>query len=367
LNTLRHFGRFVFVLLAVWVWGCSENNTTAPPPSPPQIGLERITGMVNDDTYDVFVDSQNRLWVSTENGIYMFPTPQGPFDLKNATQFTDRDGIPNLRCRGVNELNGKVYVATWGGGFGIYNNATPWEAVEPVDTLLTGRVYEMAPDDTSMWLATVERVTQYLDNGATSIRDRLVDWGKAFGDRKFSSIVVLTAVGGKADSGEVWVSQEVGDSIGIPLPGGIKVLGLPDGMVQFFRPESSGIPSDDVGEVVWDPTRGVIWSTHLGEGVATVDLAAKKWRTYTMADGIVSDLASSVAVNHLGSKWPTGTVWIATQAGVTKMAPDGSMVNYGNGSGLPTIHVRKVVVDRNDDVWLCFVGDGAAKIVPPAR
>ncbi len=367
MDTLRHSGRLVFVLVAVWIWGCGDDDTVAPPPPPPQIALQTITGMASDDVFDVFVDSQSRLWVSTETGVYMFQNPQGPFKVDQASWFTDRDGIPNLRCRGVSELNGKVYVATWGGGFGIYDNATPFEAVGPADGLLSGRVFELAPDDTSMWLATVEGIGQYLDNGAPSIEDRLVDHTFPFGRRKFNSLAVLTGVGGKPDSGEVWVSQEIGDSIGIRLPGGIKLLGFPGSSFQYFRPGTSGIPSDNVTDVVYDPTRGVVWSAHPGYGVATVDLDAKTWKTYTMADGIVSDLAGSVAVNHLGTKWPAGTVWVATEAGLTKMGPDGKTVNYSHGSGMPTVRVRKVLVDRNDDVWLCFVDRGAAKVVPPAR
>ena len=82
-------------------------------------------------------------------------------------------------------------------------------------------------------------------------------------------------------------------------------------------------------------------------------------------DGLVSNLASSVAVNQLGTKWPKGTVWIATQAGLTKMEPNGNKVNYVEGSGLPNVRVRKVYIDHNDDVWLAFVDRGAAKIAAP--
>lgn len=371
MDTLRRFRGLAFALLAVWLWGCDEETTVQPPPQPPQITLQRITGMANDDVFDVFVDSQSRLWVSTEAGVYMFPSSQGPFpDPADATKvkwFTDRDGIPNLRCRGVNELNGKVFVGTWGGGIGIYSDGPRWEAVRPADGLLNGRVFELAPDDTSMWLATVDGVGQYLDNGAPDVRDRLVDRTDIFGAGKFSSITVVTGVGGNSDSGEVWVSVEIGEDVGVPVPGGIKFLGLPGAVFQSFQRETSGIPSDDVAEVVYDPTRNLVWSAHPGNGVATVDLGARTWRTYTTGDGLVSDLAGSVAVNRLGTQWPAGTVWIATQAGLTKMEPGGNMVNYAWGSGLPTLRVRRVVVDRNDDVWLCLVDRGAAKVVPPGR
>lgn len=370
MNILRQFGRVAFVFLAVWIWGCSDDNTVSPPPPVPQIPLYMITGMESDDVYDLFVDSQNRPWVSTEAGVYMFNSNQGPFpnpsDPANAsrvTLFNDRDGVPNLRCRGVSELNGKIFVATWGGGIGIYSGAIPWDAVRPADGLWTGRVFDIAPDDSSMWLATVEGVGQYIDRDALPVGSRLKDRRGTFGSGIFSSVAVLTGRGGDPDSGEVWVSEKIGDDEGVPVPGGIKFLGLPGPRFQYFKTQTSGIPSNNVAEVAYDPTRNLVWSAHPGKGVATVDLGAKVWRTYTISDGLVSLLAVSVAVNHLGTKWPAGTVWVATQAGLTKINPDGTTVNYATGSGLPTVRVRKVVVDRNDDVWLCFVNYGAAKVI----
>jgi ligand-binding sensor domain-containing protein len=367
LQILKHFVCVVFVLLAVWVWGCDEDGTVAPPPPPPQISLDRITGMASDDVYDVFVDSHNRLWVSTEAGVYQFKSPVGPFDASDTTKarwFSDRDGIPNLRCRGVNELHGKVYVATWGAGLAAYNGMIPWESMTPAKGFPAERVFELAPDDTSLWLATVEGIYQYIDNGAASLRERVRNRASEFGDGKFTSVVALTGVGGKADSGQVWVSEQTGDSLGVPIPGGMRFLGLPGRKVQYFETSTSAIPSDNVSEVAYDPTADLVWSAHTGSGAATVSLPAKTWRVYTVGNGLVSNLAVSVAVNHLGLKWPVGTVWVATQEGLTRIEPDRkATVSYASGSGLPSIQVRKVIVDRNDDVWLCFVDGGAAKVV----
>ena len=369
MDIFRHFGRAFLVFLVIWVWGCDDKKTVEPPPQPPQITLQRISGMESDDVFDVFVDTQNRLWLSTEAGVYMYQSSQGPFpppsDASRVTRFTDRDGLPNLRCRELEELNGKVFLATWGGGIGIYEDAPPWLTVGPDDGLVSGPVFSLARDDTSIWVATVQGVCQYIENEAPDPADRVIDRTDIFGDSefssRFSSIMALTGVGGKPDSGEVWVSQMVGDSLGVRLPGGIKFLGLPALWFQTFRTATSGIPSDNVLEVSYDPTRNLVWSVHSGIGVATVDLAAKTWTTYTTVDGLMT---SSVAVNHLGTKWPVGTVWVATQEGVSKIEPGGNIVNYGYGSGLPTLRVRKVVVDRNDDVWLCFSDAGAAKVVP---
>ena len=76
--------------------------------------------MPSDDVHDVFVDSKNRLWLATEQGVVMYANSQADgFDFEDAEWFTDRNGIPNLRCRVVSELNDKIFVGTWGGGLGI--------------------------------------------------------------------------------------------------------------------------------------------------------------------------------------------------------------------------------------------------------
>jgi len=364
LDTLKHFRHLVLVLLAIWALGCSEDIIVPPPPSPPTIGLQTISGMPSDDVFDVFVDSQDRLWVSTNAGVVMFESTQGPFDVDKATLFSDRDGIPNRTCRGMTELNGKIFVGTWGGGVGVYDDTTPWKAIKPSDGLVDGRVFDVAADDTSIWVATVKGVGQYIDDETRPMADRFADYDSIFGGGVFSSILVHNST---TRGAEVWVTEKVRDVIGIIVPGGIKVLRLPGLQLQYMNTETSGIPSDDVSQISYDATRDVFWSAHPTSGVGSLDVDPRIWNNLTTGDGLVSNLANSVAINHLGMKWTPGTVWIATQAGLTKIHPDGRKVNYTDGSGLPNVRVRKVYVDDNDDVWLAFVDRGAAKVVAPKK
>jgi len=365
LEFLKHCRYLVFVVLAMLALGCSDDNTVQPPASPPKISLQTISGMPSDDVYDVFVDSQNRLWLSTEAGVAMFATTQGPFDAEDATFFTDRDGLPNRVCRGIAELNGKIFVGTWGGGIGIYNNTTPWKAVRPSDGLVNGRVFDVAADDSSIWASTVEGVGQYIDDDARPMEDRFAVYDTLLGAGVFSSILVHNST---TRGAEVWVTERSRDSVGILIPGGISILRTGNDLhVQYLNTEKSAIPANDVSEVTYDSTRDLFWSAYPADGVASLDMDAKTWTRLTTADGIVSNLANSVAINTLGTKWTAGTVWIATQAGLTTMAPNGDKVNYIDGSGLPNTRVRRVYVDKNDDVWLAFVDRGAAKVVPPKK
>lgn len=370
---LKHYRYLVFVLLAMSALGCGDDGTVTPPESAPEINLQTISGLPSDDVFDVFVDSQNRLWLSTEVGVAMFASTQGPFDVKNATVFTDREGLPNQKCRGIAELNGKIYIGTWGGGMGVYDGTTPLDALKPSDGLVNGRVFDVAADDTSIWVATVGGVGQYIDDESRLLEDRFVNWDsnyvvtphkRLFTNMTYSSILVHNS---PTRGAEIWATQRPGDSLGVIIPGGIKVLRLPTLSFQYLNTETSAIPEDDVVDLVYDEFNELFWSSFPTSGVASLEVDSKIWRNLTTADGIVSDLASAVAVNHTGAKWKAGTKWIATQEGLTMIAPDGQIVNYLDGSGLPNVRVRKVYVDANDDVWLAFVERGAAKVVPPKK
>ena len=370
--TVRRCVYVLFAILAFGAVGCEDNALPPPPDSPPQINIAAIRGMPSDDVYDVFVDSQNRLWLATEQGVVMFANSQAAeFDFDDATWFSDRDGIPNLRCRAVAELNDKIFVATWGGGLGIgdaNNLDLEWGTVGSEEGLPVTRITALAADDSSLWMATVDGVFQYLDNPALPVEERIIDhsgpnefsWGDDLvGPGLFTGILVHN----DATRGpEVWTSENLRSEGGLEAPGGVRVLRFPG--TQYFSTKSSGIPSDDVNGITYDDYRNVFWTAHATLGIASLDVDARTWIHYTTGQGLVSNLASAVAVNHAGSPWPEGTVWAATQNGLTKMQPDGKMVNYVDGSGLPNLRVRKVVVDKNNNVWLAFVEAGAAKVKP---
>jgi ligand-binding sensor domain-containing protein len=371
LFTVRRCVYVLFAMLAVGALGCEDNTLPPPPDDPPQIKVAAIQGMPSDDVYDVFVDSANRLWVATEQGLVMFKNSQAnSFDYQKAVQsgdaiwFTDRNGLPNLRCRAIAELNGKIFVGTWGGGLGIGdtgNLSAKWEKVGTDEGLPVTRISSLAADDSSMWIATVDGVYQYLDDPALPVEDRIVDRSgqDEFGKGLFSGILVHND---GTRGPEVWTSENLRDELGIIIPGGVRVLRFPG--TQYFNTESSGIPSDDVNGISYDSHRDLFWTAHATLGVASLDVDARTWTHYTAGSGLVSNLASGVAVNGANTPWPAGTVWIATQSGVTKVKPDGVTVNYTDGSGLPNLRVRKVVVDRNNSVWLGFVEGGAAKVLP---
>jgi hypothetical protein len=240
-------------------------------------------------------------------------------------------------------------------GWGPRPEDTYWTILDVDSGLISNRVFDIAADDSSLWIATVSGLSQYVDDENRPMEDRWIDHSE-LGPNVVTSVIFAKRPG----SHEVWMSEKLRDSVGVYLPGGIRVLGFPG--YQHFTEETSGIPSNNCNEVTYHPTDDVFLSAFATRGAASVDVATRTWRYYNKTTGLVSDLASSIAVNYLGWVWPEGTIWYASQAGLSRIDPGGSVTNFVQGSGLPTLNVRKVYVAPGDQVWLSFVEGGAARI-----
>jgi hypothetical protein len=210
---VKYLTPLVFFL---WVYGCSE-ETVRPGPSPdsPQILLDLYADvgdpsnpkhLPDNEVFDILVDSQGRQWFSTNTGVSLN-------DGEHAgVVFDGFSGIPNRQCRGMVELNGKIYVGTWGGGIGVYDGTPTWRALTVADGLADEKVFSLAADDTSLWAATVNGLSQYIVRS-----DRFVDYSRQLG----SALVVKTVVphSDALRGPEVWCGTQ---------DGGIVILRLPD-------------------------------------------------------------------------------------------------------------------------------------------
>jgi len=152
-------------ILLIAAVGCDDKPTRPePPPTPSQIRVDHYSEananparrLPDNDVYDVFVDSQNRLWMSTNSGLAMA--------VNDTVTVFDEFDLPNRQARGIAELNGKIFVGTWGGGVGVYDG-TNWTAIKASGQgLVDNQVFSIATDDTSAWIGTVNGASQYIDN-----------------------------------------------------------------------------------------------------------------------------------------------------------------------------------------------------------
>ncbi len=92
---------------------------------------------------------------------------------------------------------------------------------------------------------------------------------------------------------------------------------------------------------------GEVWVGTWGAGLSRFD--GKKWRTYTVADGLPG--------NHVFSlgKDPNGQIWIGTSRGLARMQND-RFVRYGAAEGLASQVVFSISFDPGGGAWVGGLG-----------
>ncbi len=335
MKALKHMGLSMLLLVTVTLFGCGDENGVKPPPPPLQLKLQvyRSPTLPNNDVYDVLVDSKDRIWFCTGDGLGM----------KDGTQwhyFNQPEGLPVPMCRNAIEFNGKIWVTTWGGGVAVYNDTT-WTVLGESE-----KVFDVAIDayEPSIWFGLVDGVIQYFDDEAIPMQNRWIDHS----DKVLHPQVKAIEMAESTPRGfEIW-------------------FGALNNWVSVWRPAvqveihytagTTGIPGTGVTDIAYNPQDDLFWVAFSSHGLASVDVERSTWRHYTTEDGIPSMIVYSLAVDD------DGVVWIGTQRGVAKY--DGSSFTaYVEGSGLMDSRIRKVRVDHNNNVWLAMIEGGAARII----
>jgi ligand-binding sensor domain-containing protein len=346
--------KYLVVVLMAAVFGCSDDPAGVdPPPPPPPIDVARVGGLPSQEVHDVFVDSKDRVWVSTEQGVRM---KDGSF----VRTYTDINGIPNRRCRGIGELNGKIWIGTWGGGIAIgdsmaiYSDTTDWVSLKPKPSgLRDGQVWDIVgdPSRNTIFIGTVVGLQEYVDDDAVPANQRWRNHTAALGAGV--QVKSLTLINHPVRGKELWCAL---------TDGGITAVRFPDAVNRSttFTMDNSGIPEMECNGIAYDSVRDLLWSVFATKGIASLDLDDKVWANYGRTEGFVSDLMSGVGFTAGDS-----TLWVGSQKGLSKWSPGSGngIRNYIQGSGLPERRISLVYVDDDARVWLGFFSAGAARVI----
>jgi len=350
--------------LSIVSWGCEEITPPPPPPPPPQISFEVFNLTASDaahrlpsnDVYDVFVDSQDRVWFAHDHGVSM---ADGGSDIHtfgllkpNGTE----SGLPNRLVRAVGEMNGRIYVGTWGGGAAVLDESdSTWTAllVDAVgDTgLVDPRVSSIVTrvsTDTTLWFGTVNGTSRYRDTPGLTDDQRWDDQTFKMGSARVVSQMIF--IPGTTRGDEVWIATK---------DGGITVIRASSWT--SYLANSTGLPQDDVNGLAYSEATDLIWSALATQCVASVDVDASTWTHLTTVQGFAGNLATGVAIRDDSG---TEELWVGTQTGLTvrRVGTTTKIINYIKGSGLPAERVRTLRADRNGEIWGCFIDGGAARV-----
>jgi len=371
---------------------CS-NDTTAPPPpaKPPQIAYSvsysrttdakgQPTGLPSNDVNAFLTLSNGQFWVGTAAGIARFTNIDSgtyTYDESNPQIVNEVNGLPHPLVTSMVEFSGKVYVATWGGGIGIYDIAgDTWSQIRPGDTGLTeGYIAEAAvsPTEGLIYFATNSSVFIYKPSDGTITHYSTVDQDLLDIDPEVISPIETQIINMQTpasclevtDNGGVierWYGPRVESRVTDPRQIsrlGIMVSKDPD-VVYRYTTLNSGLIEFNVNDIYYDSVRQSYWVSYPTSGLAEVNVTNKKWTTYTLAQGLPSNTVYSVA--RAGDGAGGTTMWAATQNGLAKMKSDGHWQGYGTSGGLPANRVRRVYSDDGKHLWAAFIEGGAVKI-----
>ncbi len=351
--------RFIYispVFFLLFTFGCDEDNGVQPPPPPPQIpvlakyakNVDPTKGLQSNDVYDVFVDSNGKTWFATSFGVSRFD------GTTSEAVYNQNNGLPNPKCRSIAELGGRLYVATWGGGVGIYDmNGDFWTKLNTDSGLTNNLVADIDVYNNQVYFATNGGVAIYTHNKQLPVRQR---WVKYTGDNILGSFVSCVEADSTPRGVEKWYGPTGDDvAVGRESTRGITVIRETSWLPIHYTITNSDLPEPRINDIFYDAEMDEFWVATKRKGLAKVDVSGSSWTIYTTGDGLPADLVYSVTK-------VAGEIWVGTQNGLAKQLSNGRFKAYGQSSGLPGDRVRVVYTDPQNRLWLGFVQAGAALV-----
>lgn len=357
MNSTRAFAVLALGLLAA-VPACEEPTTPSAPAKPPQI--ETVTsyvysndnrGLTGNDVFAFLAVSNGEFWIGSSTGIAKYAdvnaSSRAPDEFVN-----EISGLPNPLVRQMVEYNGFVYVATWGGGVGVYDvTLDTWTALRKTNNGLRNnyvadiavvpfenRVYFATNDGVSIYNTTVKTFTSFIP---PSLLDRLV-----------SSVEAVELTG----SVTRWYGPRVEDRLFPPqVPQHGITVSRSSGSFFTYTTANSGIAEPNLNDIFYDDVRGTYWVAFATKGIAEVNMPQSTWTYHTMVQGLPSNTVYSVTRAD-------GTIWAATQGGLAKLLSSGRWQGYNRGGGLQSDRVRRVYSPDGTRLYIGFIEGGAARV-----
>ncbi len=359
--------RLAALSLVVAIAACGDDSTLPPPPeAAPQVQTTQTyskdsKGLPNGDVYAMLTLSNGEFWIGTEQGIARYPSINATQHSGAADIVNELNGLPNPKVRDMIEFGNKVYVATWGGGFAIYDIAgDSWSSRGVANGIADPSLADADPSTSvnKVYFATNDGVCIY-DTGTNSISTFAV-----------LSRPVVSAVSVRDTPGGVerWYGPRVetieDDPTGTLPAAGITVS---RGASTVFRytEENSGLPEPNVTAIFHDVDGGgddIYWVSTANKGVSRVDVSDATWSTYTSVQGLPSNTVYSVT--RAAAPGGGSTIWVATQNGIARLEGNGTWQGYNTAGGLSSDRVRLVYSDDGARLWIGYVNGGAARINP---
>lgn len=371
--------KMVGLALGLVVAGCTDDPVIPPPPKqPPQltttvsyVNTNDNKGLPSNDVNAFLTLSNGEFWVGTAAGVARYPNinagSKNPPSAPPATIVNEITGLPHPLVKSMVELDGKVYVGTWGGGLGVYDIAgDSWTQIRPGATGLTdGYIAEVAasPTEDKIYLATNNGAFIYAPATNSWTHFSTVDSDLDPDDHESERLQeTVSSLEVTDDAGIVqrWYGPRVEIRVDDSKVGlfGITVSKSASTVYKYTL-TNSGLVESNVNDIYFDTVRTTYWVCYVSRGISEVNLTDKSWTSNTLVEGLPSNTVYSVV--RAGDGNGGSTMWAATQAGLAKLV-NNHWEGYGRSGGLPSDRARRVYSDDGNRLWVGFIDGGAVRI-----
>ena len=146
--------------------------------------------------------------------------------------------------------------------------------------------------------------------------------------------------------------------------GGMVAFDTESGNYEIYKHDANNPQSlsQETATVMIETSNGQLWLCTLGGGINVFDPGTKKFKTFTVADGLANNIASAIVEDKRGN------YWVSTRGGLTRFkppedpfAPDCKIDfrNYGIRDGLPSADMNMLSAFCDNDGTLFFGTRGA--------
>lgn len=278
--------------------------------------LTTDNGLPHNWIYDIYQDSQDRMWVGTWGG------GLACLEDDHWQVFTRTDG---LHCNQVTcireDPQGKIWIAT-DEGLNAYQDGRILDSGLKGKSLLTITFDRQGDLWAGCWRAT--------RTGGGLFRYRQGDWQTFSSREKLPGNEILKVF--EDSRGQIWVgTYEHGMGAGV---------GCYDGRRWRSYNRKDGLLNDCVYSMFEDPV-GNLWFGTIG-GVSIYD--GKKWHRLTKKDGLVDDRVYCMMIDSHQK------MWFGTEGGVSRFDSE-NWISYTQGDGLVENLVRAIVETQDGSLW----------------
>ncbi len=292
--------------------------------------------------------SKNSLWVGTSTGVLEIDLTTHA--MKNT--FTRKDGLANEYIFAIYiDSQGYKWFGTNAGGVSRYRDGQ-WDVYFPMHGLADYWIYSFAEQqDGPLWIGTwagVNAVDLSTQKFTTYVKELINEWVYAIDIDSHNTVWFGTEGGITHYDGQNWRHWTHDDGLGAANTE--QHPASPNtGLGTRSRHDLSVLLQ---GEQTYNPNyvfslivdhNDHVWAGTWGGGVGHYD--GKRWRNYTMQDGLAGNIVYSILQDN------DGVMWFGTNRGLSRY--DGnSWVTYNHKNGLLEDNVYAISTAVNGEIWV---------------